>query len=100
MIVSGLLKLRVALPAVERLFVPITFIIKPSMYERMALVVLELIVAPCSVRSLLPGLYFTVPLTPSILERSLQLAVVAGSYVFSHEDPKAAIHSLKELTRL
>ena len=26
--------------------------------------------------------------------------LVAGSYVFSHEDPKAAIHSLKELTRL
>ena len=25
--------------------------------------------------------------------------LVAGSYVFSHEDPKAAIHSLKELTR-
>lgn len=26
--------------------------------------------------------------------------LVAGSYVFSHEDPKAAIHSLKELSRL
>ena len=25
--------------------------------------------------------------------------LVAGSYVFSHEDPKAAIHSLKELSR-
>lgn len=26
--------------------------------------------------------------------------LVAGSYVFAHEDPKAAIHSLKELARL
>jgi len=26
-------------------------------------------------------------------------ALVAGSYVFSHPDPKAAIHSLKELSR-
>ena len=42
----------------------------------MALSVLELIVAPCSVRTLLLGSYFAVPLTPSILERSLQLAEV------------------------
>ena len=72
--VSGLLKLIVALSVVVRLFVPMTFIVKPSMFETMAFVVVELMMASFSVRTLLVGSYFTVPLTPSKIVRLPQLS--------------------------
>ena len=77
MIVSGFVKKSVDQPpVVVRLFVLMTFILKPSIFDLMALV-LELIVALFSVRILVLGLYITIPVIPLLIaERLVQLAEV------------------------
>ena len=67
-------KIASALPAFSSL-VPLTFIVRPSIFDQMQLLS-EFSLAPSSVRVLLSGSYFTVPSTPSIPERSPQLSEV------------------------
>ena len=60
----------------EILFVPLTFIVNPSISLLIGLTISRVIVALSSVKVLVDGLYFTVPLTPLMTDRSSLFASV------------------------